>query len=139
MYRMLFSALFASFIVASSGAAMAQSPKRITLDELEGMFASMRAKTTWKVDAPLLWGYFFFDPSAEALELAAMELHTAGYRVVHIEQVEGDSQFKLHVEKVETHSPASLFKRNTEFYALAARYRLASYDGMDVGPAPAGQ
>ena len=42
----------------------------------------------------------------------------------------------LHVERVETHSPESLFARNEELYGLADRLGLESYDGMDVGPAP---
>jgi hypothetical protein len=100
------------------------------------MFANMRAKAPWNVDGPLLWGYFFFDPSREKLERAAAELQGAGYRVVGIEPVQSKQTLRLHVERVETHTPATLDARNQELYALADRLSLASYDGMDVGPVP---
>ena len=42
--------------------------------------------------------------------------------------------FFLHVEKEEIHTPLTLHHRNTLFYALAERFEIESYDGMDVGP-----
>ena len=101
------------------------------------MFANMRAKAPWNIDGPLLWGYFFFDPSREKLARAAGELQSTGYRVVGISQVQGQQRLRLHVERVEVHTPATLDARNQELYALAERLGLASYDGMDVGPVPA--
>ena len=123
-------------IVATCVSATAQAPKRIQLELLEAMFASMRTSTPWNVDGPLLWGYFFFDPSRAKLEQAANELQSAGYRIVGIEQFQKDQRLRLHVERVEAHTPATLNARNQEFYALAERLSLASYDGMDVGPVP---
>ena len=114
---------------------MAQTSPHIQLSQLEAMFSGMRAKTPWNVDGPLLWGYFFLDPSQEKLASAAKELLAGQYRVVGINEVPGRHIFRLHVEKVEVHSPASLHARNNELYELAAKYKLASYDGMDVGPA----
>jgi len=101
------------------------------------MFANMRAKAPWNLDGPLLWGYFFFDPSREKLEQAASELQSAGYHVVGIAQIEGQQRFRLHVERVEVHTPATLDARNQQLYALADRLGLSSYDGMDVGPVQA--
>jgi hypothetical protein len=123
-------------VAATCMPATAQSPKRIQLAQLEAMFASMRASTPWNVDGPLLWGYFFYDPSRAKLEEAARELQSAGYRVVGIEQFKNDQRLRLHVERVEAHTPASLDARNQELYAFAERFRLDLYDGMDVGPAP---
>jgi hypothetical protein len=40
----------------------------------------------------------------------------------------------LHVERVEAHTPQTLFARNAEFYLLADEFEVESYDGMDVGP-----
>ena len=100
------------------------------------MFADMRAKTKWNIDGPLLWGYFFFDPNVEKLKQVATELEGSGYRVVGIASVSDKQLFRLHVERVEVHTPASLNARNNEFYAFAEKYSLRSYDGMDVGPAP---
>lgn len=122
-------------LVAMSTSSHAQAPQRIQLSQLEAMFANMRAKAPWNVDGPLLWGYFFFDPEQVKLERAAAELKTVGYRVVGIERVEGRQLFRLHVERVETHTPATLHARNQQLYSLAERLGLASYDGMDVGPA----
>jgi Regulator of ribonuclease activity B len=130
--------LLAAFSLAATNPnpAMAQTSQRIQLSQLETMFSDMRAKAPWNVDGPLLWGYFFFDPSQEKLQSAAKELEGAKYRVVGISEVPGRRTFRLHVEKVEVHSPASLHARNGDLYELAAKYKLASYDGMDVGPAP---
>jgi hypothetical protein len=66
---------------------------------------------------------------------AATELEAIGYRIVGIGAVENRGTYRLHVEKVETHTPASLHARNTELYSLASLLGIASYDGMDVGPA----
>ena len=135
--RILSALLFAVALITNTGGAMAQPTKQIQLTQLEAMFANIRAKTKWNVDGPLLWGYFFFDPSQGKLKQAATELEAAGYRVVSIEAVENKPLFRLHIEKVEVHNPTSLHLRNTEFYAFAEKHSLASYDGMDVGPVPA--
>jgi hypothetical protein len=119
----------------------------IDLAQIEQMFESVRESTDWNIDGPCLWGYFFVDDDESRLRAAADELATMGYRVVEIFEVEGDEDdededgdeddgFMLHVEKVETHSPLSLFRRNEELYAFAEKHGLAEYDGMDVGPAP---
>jgi hypothetical protein len=128
--------LFLAPAVAAMPPVMAQTARRIQLAQLEEMFVNMRARTKWNVDGPLLWGYFFFDPNEEKLQRVAKELDASGYRVVGIQQVSGRQLFRLHVERIEAHTPASLHARNTEFYALAEKQGLASYDGMDVGPAP---
>jgi hypothetical protein len=127
---LLLSCVFASVHLVAD----AQGSRRIQLAQIEAMFANMRAKAPWNVDGPLLWGYFFFDPSREKLERAGTELQATGYRVVGIAPVPGQERFRLHVERVEAHTPMSLNVRNQEFYALADRLSIASYDGMDVGP-----
>ena len=134
LLRVLLAAMSLAAIYPS--VAMAQTSQRIQLSQLEAMFSNMRAKAPWNVDGPLLWGYFFLDPSQEKLTSAANELLAAQYRVLGINEVSGRHIFRLHVEKIEVHSPASLHARNNELYELAAKYKLASYDGMDVGPAP---
>jgi hypothetical protein len=108
----------------------------ITLHELKQMFSNMRAQTEWDVDGDMLWGYFFTDPEPNKLEPVAQHLADAGYRVVSIYETDDKSTHFLHVERVERHTPQSLHARNTEFYRLAEKFGVASYDGMDVGPAP---
>ena len=114
---------------------VAQPQRRIQLSQLEAMFANMRAKTKWNVDGPLLWGYFFIDPSEEKLKNAAGELSASGYRVVSVQRVEAKNLYRLHIERIEAHTPVTLNERNGEFYAFAEKHAIASYDGMDVGPA----
>jgi hypothetical protein len=108
----------------------------ITLDQLQVMFSNMRLKAGWGTDADLLWGYFFTDRDAQKLKPVAEHLALLGYRVVNIYPTDDRTTNFLHVEKVEHHTPLSLHKRNGEFYDLAARFGLESYDGMDVGPVP---
>jgi hypothetical protein len=134
--RTFLACLVAIAFMAEMGGALSQSAKRIPLAQLEEMFKNMRAQTKWNVDGPLLWGYFFIDPSPAKLRQLAFALEAAGYRVVGLEQVSGEKVFRLHAEKVETHSPASLDARNRDLYALAEKHLVASYDGMDVGPVP---
>jgi hypothetical protein len=106
----------------------------IELGKLEDMFSKMRAQTKWNVAGSMLWGYFFTDRSAEKLERAAAILVAQGYRLVEIREDDEGSTRWLHVERVEVHSPQSLFARNEALYKLADELGLDSYDGMDVGP-----
>jgi Regulator of ribonuclease activity B len=110
--------------------------KVIPLSQLEEMFHGMRTGTRWNVDGDLLWGYFFLDPKRENLLPLREHLVQAGYHLADLYQADDKSTYVLHVERVETHSPATLFRRNTELEALAVRFGVATYDGMDVGLAP---
>jgi len=100
------------------------------------MIASMRAKTNWNVDGPMLWGYFFTNRSADKVEKAATRLAAQGYRLVGIHETDDASTRALHVERSEIHSPQTLFDRNEILDRLAFELGLDSYDGMDVGPLP---
>lgn len=124
----------AAALLALAGLAQPAAGEPIRLDQLRTMFTHMRARTSWNVDGPLLWGYFFFYASEVKLRKASAELQARGYRLVALEAAEGKPQFRLQVEKAEAHTPESLHKRNGEFYALAEKYGIAEYDGMDVGP-----
>jgi hypothetical protein len=57
---------------------------KITLQDLEDMFANMRAKTKWDVVGDMLWGDFFTEPDPKKLEPVAEHLSRNGYRVVSI-------------------------------------------------------
>ena len=104
------------------------------LEDLEAMFAEIRAQPNWKADSELLWGYFFTDPDPTKLEPLAKQLASDGYRVVAIYPTDDGSTHFLHVERIEHHTPKTLHARNQEFEALAAKFHVQSYDGMDVGP-----
>jgi hypothetical protein len=116
---------------ATATVAFAGDGTRIPRSDLDTMFASMRAQAPWNVDGPLLWGYFFLDPSRAKLENAAANLKRSGYHIVDI-ALARPGLFRLHVEKIEAHTAASLDARNQALYALADRYHI-DYDGMDVG------
>jgi hypothetical protein len=125
------------FIATSGDLALAKEKSVITLEQLNRMFADMRTQQgykKWNVDGPLVWGYFFTDPSRQKLQPVADHLSSIGYRFVSIYPTDDKSTFFLHVEKIEHHTPESLNRRNLEFYELARRLELESYDGMDVGP-----
>ena len=111
----------------------------ISLESLEEMFASMRTTASMNVDGDLLWGYFFFDSTQQPLVAVSEELGRKGYTVVRNELTDDGSSYVLHVERVETHTPQSLYRRNAEFEALAEAHGIHSYDGMDVGPVPGRQ
>jgi hypothetical protein len=106
----------------------------MTLQQMEQMFANMRAETKWNVDGDLLWGYFFTDRDTNKLQRAAQRLTASGYRLVQIYPTDDRSTCFLHVERIEKHTPQTLYARNREFERLASELGLESYDGMDVGP-----
>src|SRR5688572_22964438 len=105
-----------------------------SIENLRQMFANMRTNTKWDVDGDLLWGYFFTDPDPKKLEPVGTLLSKNGYQVVSIYETDDKSTHFLHVERVESHTPETLYARNQEFYRLADEFGIESYDGMDVGP-----
>lgn len=111
----------------------------ITKDSLVEMFENISNNTEWDLSSPLLWGYFFTDSKIENLQQSVPDLEADGYRFVKIflsdkENPDEPDLWWLHVEKIETHTPDSLFDRNKELYQFATEHHLGSYDGMDVGP-----
>ncbi len=110
----------------------------IEIEALEQMFENMRADSSWNIDGPLLWGYFFTDDSEEKLLALVPVLEAQGYRFVDLYVPDLDDNeeeyFFLHVEKEEVHSVNSLHERNQHLYALAEHHNIDCYDGMDVGP-----
>jgi hypothetical protein len=104
------------------------------LADLETMFDNMRSQTDWNVEGDLLWGYFFFDPSPAKLQVLADALEKIGYTIANLYPSDDKTTHVLHMEKIETHSPQSLFTRNEELQRVALAHTVASYDGMDVGP-----
>jgi hypothetical protein len=108
---------------------------------LQDLFDRTATNTDWDIYGPMLWGYFFTHHAREALDAAALTLHSQGYRVVSVHLSDKDHPsdpdlWWLHIEKVEAHSVESLLARNEQLSEFATRSNIASYDGMDVGPAP---
>jgi len=106
----------------------------IPMEKLEQMFRGMGEQARWDTSRDMLWGYFFMDPTKEKLEPLAKHLAESGYRFVSIYKTDDGKTYVLHVERVETHTPSSLFDGNAELDRLASEFGVESYDGMDVGP-----
>ena len=106
----------------------------IPKSELIEMFEAIAEQTDWDMSSEMLWGYFFTDDDREKLEACADRLAEMGYIFVEISDVdEPDDPLTLQVEKIEVHSPDTLFLRNQELSDLAEEMGISSYDGMDVG------
>ena len=106
----------------------------ISLEELEQMFAAMKDSPEIDIKGNLLWGYYFADPDSDKLDKLEEELITLGYQPDGLYQDDDEDIFVLHVEKTEHHTPQTLFVRNNELLALAKKFGVAEYDGMDAGP-----
>jgi hypothetical protein len=111
----------------------------ITREDMVGMFADMKANAPWDISKPLMWGYFFADPSKEKLEQAVPLLKAKGYAFVGVypsnkENPDDPDLWWLQVEKAEKHTVDSLHLRNQEFYQFIEAQQIESYDGMDVEP-----
>lgn len=113
----------------------------ITQRQLEDFFAETRAtraagRSSWSIDDRCRWSYFFVDPDLNKLIPVAEQMEALGYEVAGTldpEDGEENSVYYLRVDRVESHTPDSLHARNLELYAIAERFGLAGYDGMDVG------
>jgi hypothetical protein len=106
----------------------------ISKQQINEMFETIREQTDWKIDEDMLWSYFFFDVEQRKIEALAKELSSLGYSVADISKTSDNLEYVLRIEKVETHTPETLFERNLQFYGLARKFGIQSYDGMDVGP-----
>jgi hypothetical protein len=84
-----------------------------------------------KIDGPMLWGYFFTDTAKSKFKMLKAALVADGYRYVDISGEKGD--YTLHVERVETHTPASLFDRCVDLDELATDLGVDDFEGFDVG------
>jgi len=106
----------------------------ITLQQLQEMFAGLRSETDWDIDGELLWGYYFTAAAPEVLEAAAETLSKRDFEVTEIFESDDEPVFILQVERLEKHTPETLFARNAELEAFAAGLEGVEYDGMDVNP-----
>lgn len=106
----------------------------IPKSELIEMFEAIAEQTDWDMTGEMLWGYFFTDDDRGKLEACSDRLAELGYDFVEItEGDEPEDPLTLQVEKIEIHTPDSLFLRNQELSEIAEEMGIHSYDGMDVG------
>lgn len=103
----------------------------IRIEQIRDMFVRLEAQGV-DLAKPHLFGYFFFDKDRPGLERLSNEIVSDGYRLVNLEQISED-RFRLHVEKIETHSPESLYQRGLALSEIASKYSVDIYDGFDMG------
>ena len=106
----------------------------ITLQQLNEMFAGLRDETDWNIDGEMLWGYYFTAKAPEVLESVAEALSERNFDIAEIFESDDEPIFILQTERLEKHTPESLFALNAELEALAAKFDGVEYDGMDVNP-----
>jgi hypothetical protein len=100
------------------------------LERLQLAFEELK-KGDFDADAGLLWGYRFSDPDEEKLRRLSVHLETLGFRPAGISRPDSEEEaggYTLRVEKVESHTPATMLRRNQEFRAVAAAFGVRSYD-----------
>ncbi|MBX3297738.1 MAG: tetratricopeptide repeat protein [Acidobacteria bacterium] len=103
----------------------------VRIEQIRQIFIRLEAQGV-DLRTPHLFGYFFFDKERHGLERLSEEVLKNGYTVVSLEQIE-DGKFRLHVEKIESHTPESLYQRGLAFTEIATKYSVDVYDGFDVG------
>jgi len=133
--------LVALAVAASSiGEPSFAQQRHIPRVQIEEMFLGIQANTLWDMKGNMLWGYFFVSSGKENIEKIGADLKHDGYGLVGVSEIEAASpfavrQWRLHVEKIETHTIDTLQLRNRQLEDMASRYGAVVYDGMDVGPA----
>lgn len=113
----------------------------IPLERLVTFFADTRemkrqGKCRFDIDQTCRWSYFMVDGDREKLTQAGRYLESQGYTVVgFLDPTPGSEKQDIYLrfDRVEHHTPESLFERNAELYRIAAQFGLTDYDGMDVG------
>ncbi len=101
------------------------------LEQINSVFTKMHEGGV-DTNQPLLYGYFYFDKDPAKLETVKEHLVNEGYTFVRLEPVD-DTQFILHVEKIEVHTPKTLLEREIYLDELAYKYDIELFDGWDVG------
>ena len=114
----------------------------ITRDQVQSLFEHTRqlrreGRVDWDIDGLCRWTYFFVDSSKARLTRLGEHLEEHGYENVGLMEPgpEDEDQVTIHLqaEKVEQHTVDTLVARNEELYALARRFKVRDYDGMDNG------
>src|SRR3954469_21614361 len=80
--------------------AFAQRAPKISQEQIDAMFANMRAHAPWNVDGPLLWSFFFLDPDKSRLQSLGASLTAQGYRLADVSPTRSGDRFRLRVERV---------------------------------------
>ncbi|MGE9312608.1 ribonuclease E inhibitor RraB [Niabella sp. CJ426] len=105
----------------------------ISLETIQSLFDRMQSQGI-NTDTLLLYGYFFNAKNKADLQNAVSSLKELNLRYVNVYPADSSDLWWLHMERIETNSPQSLFDFNKKLYSIANRYHIV-YDGYDVGNA----
>lgn len=110
----------------------------ITREQVEGLFDHTRrlrreGRVDWDIDGVCRWTYFFVDDSRDRLQKLGEHLKRQGYERVGLMDADDSGTVTLQADRVEQHTVDTLMARNDELYALARKYQVRDYDGMDNG------
>ena len=95
------------------------------------MFAGLRSESDWNIDGEMLWGYYFTAAAPEMLESVAESLSERGFDISEIFESDDEPIFILQAERLEKHTPESLFALNAELEVLASKF-----EGVDSESEP---
>jgi len=136
MISILFmNVLFINSVFAQGTGGAGAPGKNINISHVNMMFDNIKKNTNWDTSSDLRWSYYFSHSDRSQLEKAQAKLVAKGYRFVDLNISEDDDEFApigsyyLQIDKIETHSPTSLDKRNDEFFIFANELGLDSYGG----------
>ncbi len=100
------------------------------IEKLKLSFEMMKKSTGWNIKEEILWRYRFIDSDQDKLQRLAKHLESLGYKYVKISKSVNEDdleEFELQIEKLEKHSPATIFQRNQEFRNLATSFGIRKY------------
>lgn len=116
--------------------------KKITRKTLQIFFTDLRklhaeGEVRLNINGKCRWSYFFVDTDRNKLSELAAHLEQNGYEffgfIIPGPQDNDQETICLRVDRIEKHTVDSLDERAREMYALAERFGIRDFDGMDVG------
>ncbi|MCB0035821.1 MAG: ribonuclease E inhibitor RraB [Anaerolineales bacterium] len=114
----------------------------ITIEILEEFFDNTRrlyreGEAPFNIDLTCRWSFFFIDSDIKKLTDVGRHLEINGYEVIGCLEPSTDDEDQetiyLRADRIEAHTIESLNKRNLDLYAIAEKFGITGYDGMEVG------
>ena len=113
------------------------SLQMIDQETINRFFANIKSKGDFEIQNELTWGFFFVSINVDFILDVKNYLVNKGYQYVDLfeaeKEQEGDeSEFFLHMQKIEIHTAETLNERNKLLYGIAEKFDV-EYDGFDLG------
>jgi hypothetical protein len=120
-------------VMLAPAAFAAHFPATLSEPQIELEFKRIRGARELAIGGELRWIYSFSGPDAASVERLSLRLVRDGFHIVSLRTM--DARTVLRVERVETHNPGSLERRQRELEKLARMLGVPSYEGADAQPA----